>query len=107
MAAAPPPSGGGVFGYGVQAHMLAGESDRALAPAGDMGFNWIKQQVVWANLQPQPGAIGFGELGGIVSVAGQRGINVLFSVVNAPAWARGPGFDGAVGGPPADPQTYA
>ncbi len=38
--------------------------------------------------KPQPGAIGFGELGGIVSEANNRGINVLFSVVNTPEWAR-------------------
>ncbi len=61
----------------------------------------------WRLFQPQPGAIGFGELGGIVSEANNRGINVLFSVVNAPEWAREPGFDGSVGGPPADPHTYA
>lgn len=34
-------------------------------------------------------------------------MNLLFSVVNAPAWAREGGFDGNVGGPPADPNTYA
>jgi hypothetical protein len=48
-----------------------------------------------------------GELSAIVSQAGARGINVLFSVVNAPDWAREPGFDGSVGGPPADPNTFA
>jgi hypothetical protein len=31
----------------------------------------------------------------------------LFSVVNAPAWARPAGFDASVGGPPADPNTFA
>ena len=43
----------------------------------------------------------------IVNEAGNRGINVLFSVVNSPDWAREPGFDASVGGPPADPGTYA
>ncbi|MCC6167053.1 MAG: SH3 domain-containing protein [Caldilineaceae bacterium] len=105
--AAPPPAGGGFFGYGVQAHMLAGETGSALGAINDMGFNWVKQQVEWRLFQPQPGAVGFGDLHGIVSEAGNRGISVLFSVVNAPEWAREPGFDGGVGGPPADPQTYA
>ena len=72
-----------------------------------MGFNWVKQQVEWRLFQPQPGGIGFGELGVIVSEAGRRNINVLFSVVNAPGWARESGFDNSVGGPPADPQSYA
>ncbi len=104
---APPPSGAGFFGYGVQAHLLGGGAGAALNAVNDLGFNWIKQQVEWRLFQPQPGAIGFGELGGIVSEANNRGINVLFSVVNAPQWAREAGFDGSVGGPPADPQTYA
>jgi uncharacterized protein YraI len=105
--AAPPPAGGGSFGYGVQAHLLGGGSGSALNAVNDMGFNWIKQQVEWRLFQSDSGAVGVGELGGIVSEAGNRGINVLFSVVNAPGWAREPGFDGSVGGPPQDPQTYA
>jgi uncharacterized protein YraI len=105
--AAPPPAGGGSFGYGVQAHLLGGGAGSALNAVNDMGFNWIKQQVEWRLFQSDPGAVGVGELGGIVSEAGNRGINVLFSVVNAPGWAREPGFDGSVGGPPQDPQTYA
>ncbi len=105
--AAPAPAAPGFFGYGVQAHMLGGGVDAALAATSDLGFNWVKQQVEWRLFQPEPGAIGFGELHGIVNAAGNRGINVLFSVVNAPPWAREPGFDASVGGPPADPQTLA
>jgi hypothetical protein len=101
------PASPGFFGYGVQAHMLGGEVGRPMDAINDIGFNWVKQQVQWYLFQPQPGAAGFGELHGIVSQAQARGINVLFSVVNAPHWAREPGFNGDVGGPPADPQTYA
>ncbi len=104
---AAPPAGGGSFGYGVQAHMLAGEAGNAINAVSNMGFNWVKQQVQWKLFQPSPGPIGFGDLGGIVNEAGNRGISVLFSVVNAPDWAREPGFDAGVGGPPADPATYA
>ncbi len=107
VAAAPPPSGAGFFGYGVQAHMLGGGVGEALNATSDLGFNWIKQQVEWRLFEPTQGARGFGELHGIVNAAGQRNINVLFSVVNSPEWAREGGFDGSVGGPPADPNTYA
>lgn len=102
-----PPSGGGTFGYGVQAHMLGGGIDAATSATQAMGFNWIKQQVEWRIFEGSPGAIDFSELRRIVDSAGSRGIKVLFSVVNAPDWAREPGFDPSVGGPPADPQTYA
>ena len=106
-AGALPPAGVGTFGYGIQAHMLAGQAGPALDAVSRLGFNWVKQQVVWATFEPAPGGRGFGELQGIVAAAGGRGLNVLFSVVSAPAWAREPGFDGGVGGPPADPQTFA
>jgi hypothetical protein len=73
----------------------------------DMGFNWIKQQIQWKLFAGDGGGGNFGDAGAIVNEAGARGINVLFSVVDAPGWAREPGFDGSVGGPPADPSTYA
>ncbi len=104
---APPPSGSGFFGYGVQAHMLGGGIDEAVGATSGMGFNWIKQQVEWHRFEGSPGAVDFSELRRIVDAAGGNGISVLFSVVNAPEWAREGGFDASVGGPPADPQTYA
>ncbi|MCB0079255.1 MAG: hypothetical protein KDD73_17805, partial [Anaerolineales bacterium] len=81
--------------------------DAAVNATANLGFNWIKQQVEWRNFEGSQGAIDFSELRRVVDAAGGRGINVLFSVVNAPDWAREPGFDTSVGGPPADPQTYA
>ena len=104
---APPPAGGGFFGYGTQAHMLGGGIDAAMDATANMGFNWMKQQVQWSAFEGSPGAIDFSELRRIADAGSARGINVLFSVVNAPDWAREPGFDPNVGGPPADPQTYA
>ena len=72
-----------------------------------MGFNWVKQQIEWRVFEGSPGAIDFGSSDSIVNAANAAGVNLLFSIVNAPAWARESGFDGSVGGPPADPQTYA
>lgn len=99
---APPPAGAGFFGYGVQAHMLGGGINESMNAVSDLGFGWIKQQVNWSVF-----GNGYGEIGSILNEAGARGINVLLSVVDAPDWAREPGFDGSVGGPPADPGTYA
>lgn len=99
---APPPSGAGFYGYGVQAHMLGGGISESMNAVSDLGFGWIKQQVNWSVF-----GNGYGEIGAIVNEAGARGINVLLSVVDAPEWAREPGFDGSVGGPPADPGSYA
>ncbi len=104
---APPPVGGGSFGYGVQAHVLGGGVDDAMNATAGMGFNWMKQQVEWRVFEGTQGNVDFSELRRVADAAGGRGINMLFSVVNAPDWAREPGFDASVGGPPADPQTFA
>ncbi len=105
---APAPTGGGSFGYGVQAHMVHNEqAGQVMGSVQGMGFNWVKQQVEWKVFEGSEGARDFGALDGIINAAGAAGISVLFSVVNAPGWAREPGFDSSVGGPPANPQTYA
>jgi len=97
----------GFFGYGIQAHLLGGDIGRAFHSTNELGFNWIKQQVQWHLFEPSQGNVVLGQLHVIVNEAGNRGINVLYSVVNAPDWAREPDFDNNVGGPPQDPQTYA
>jgi len=101
------PSGGANFGYGVQAHMVdTGQEDKVVAMTAGMGFNWVKQQVEWKRFEASQGQRDFGALENIVNSAGASGLSLLFSVVNAPAWARESGHDGGVGGPPANPQTY-
>jgi uncharacterized protein YgiM (DUF1202 family) len=105
---APLPTGGGEFGYGLQAHIVhTGQQDLVMDKTRELGFTWVKQQIEWKIFESNPGQYGFGDIGPIVGSANSRGINLLFSVVNAPDWAREPGFDPNVGGPPQDPQTYA
>ncbi len=105
---APPPAGGGSFGYGIQAHMVDnGQEGMVMQKVNEMGFNWVKQQIEWKRFEASQGAIDFPSMDGIINAANGSGVSVLFSVVNSPGWAREPGFDGSVGGPPADPQTYA
>lgn len=105
---APAPSGGGSFGYGVQAHMVHNDqAGQVMAMTTGMGFGWVKQQIEWRVFEGSQGGIDFGSADGIVNAANAAGVNLLFSIVNAPAWAREGGHDGSVGGPPADPATYA
>jgi uncharacterized protein YraI len=103
------PSGGGSFGYGVQGHVVDnGQMFQVLDSMAGMGFNWFKQQIEWKRFESAgPGQIDWGAMDEIVNASGSRGVSVLFSIVKAPAWAREPGFDGSVEGPPLDPQTFA
>jgi hypothetical protein len=104
----PPPASGGAragFGYGIQADMISdGDHNRTLSHITDMGFNWVKQQVEWFRYNPAPGQYDWGALDRLVDSANAHGVNVLFSVVKAPGWARPAGDTDQ--GPPADPNTY-
>ena len=96
------------FGYGVQAHMIHnGQEGTAMDKTRELGFGWVKQQIEWKIFESNQGQYGFGDIQPLVNAANARGLNLLFSVVNAPNWARESGYDGSVGGPPADPQTFA
>ncbi|MBI1298645.1 SH3 domain-containing protein [bacterium] len=106
---APLPTGGGEFAYGLQAHMVhtGGQEGIVMDKTRELGFTWVKQQIEWKIFESSPGQYGFGDINPIVDRANERGMNLLFSVVKAPEWAREPGFDSSVNGPPLDPQTYA
>jgi len=107
-APAPRPSGGGSFGYGVQAHMIHNDqAGKVMQMTKGMGFNWVKQQIEWKVFEASPGEIGWSEMDRLVNEAAANGVNMMFSVVNAPNWARGGAGDLSVGGPPADPATFA
>jgi hypothetical protein len=66
----------------------------------------VKQQVEWKHFETSKGAREWGALDSIVAAANGAGVKVLWSVVNAPAWARG-GQDLSVGGPPNNYQDLA
>lgn len=103
VAAVAAPSG---FGYGIQVHAPGGDQ-RSIDAVKDLGFNWVKQQVEWHRHEGSPGARDFGGLDALASQANGSGVNVLFSVVKAPGWARPGNTDHSVEGPPEDPNTFA
>jgi hypothetical protein len=101
----PPPNTN--FGYGIQAHMVHnGQAGAVMNQINGMGFGWVKQQVEWKHFEASRGAYEWGALDEIAAEANARGIKVMWSVVNAPLWARA-GQDLSVGGPPNDPQDMA
>jgi hypothetical protein len=83
-----------------------GQEGIVMSKVKDMGFGWVKQQVEWKHFEHSKGAYEWGALDSIVGAADAAGVNILWSVVNAPAWARG-GQDLSVGGPPNNYQDLA
>jgi len=83
-----------------------GQAGMVMSKVKDIGFGWVKQQVEWKHFEAGKGAYEWGALDEIAAAANAAGVKVLWSVVNAPAWARG-GQDLGVGGPPNNPQDLA
>jgi hypothetical protein len=103
----PPPSTGTIgFGYGMCIDP-GNDLPRAIAMLKAAGFNWAKVQVRWENLEGSKGAINWGTMDDIVNKVNGAGVNLLFSVVTAPRWARPADTDFGVPGPPANPKDYA
>ncbi len=113
--AAPPPSAPAApatslldFGYGIQAYALDPDNaQRTLRHVNDLGFTWLKQQVRWKEMEPTRGRRQYGKLDDLIDRADAANVNVLFSVVKSPNWAREPGADTNVSGPPANNADFA
>ncbi|GIW11677.1 MAG: hypothetical protein KatS3mg061_2734 [Dehalococcoidia bacterium] len=103
-AAAPPTTPGWQFGYGFQVDQ--GNLAYGIEMTRKAGFNWVKFQVRWENLEPQKGQVNWAEIDRW-GERGAAGLKVLLSVVTAPRWARPPDTDFSVPGPPANPQDFA
>src|SRR5579883_589204 len=82
---APSPTTG--FHYGFQVQFYGVNQQQVLNQVTGAGFNWVKQQVRWADIEPTPGAFNWGPLDSAASLAQAAGVKVLFSVVAAPSWA--------------------
>jgi hypothetical protein len=93
------------FGYGIQ--VTSWDTAGSISAIRDLGFNWVKVQIPWKDLEGSPGAIDWGGLDSMVAQFNGAGIKFLASVPKAPNWARPQNSDMGVEGPPADPNTYA
>lgn len=75
-----------------------------------MNLNWVKIQVRWENIEPEPGQYDWSELG--LAMAGARafGIHPMLSIVTAPEWSRQTGREAGIStaqhGPPGNNEDY-
>ncbi len=90
------------LGYGMNVWLFGQDKDRVLGFVKGAGFNWVRQQVKWADLETSPGQYQWQELDNIVNALDRNGVRAIFSIVTAPGWA---GIGGS-GGLPADPANF-
>ncbi|MDT8304884.1 MAG: hypothetical protein RRC07_03015 [Anaerolineae bacterium] len=94
------------FGYGVQIHGNATVGDPVATMevvADQLGLDWIKVQLKWPLVYPEPEAEQWFFYDGVLDEADKAGLNVMLSVVGAPEWTRALGGEN---GPPDDYTQY-
>jgi len=107
--------GGNPYGINVflDQEVEEGKLRRTLEMVHDAGFGWIKQELVWNDVErPSKGQFVDGATGGsswakydhIVDWALRYDLDVIFRIDTSPAWAR-PGRD-KIQTPPVDPNDY-
>jgi hypothetical protein len=101
-----PAQGNLPFGYGIQVDPR-GNKNQNISMIKGMGFNWVKFQMAWKDVEPTPGGFSWGMWDDVIGAYAANGIKVLLSIPKAPDWARPPDDDRSVEGPPQDPNTYA
>jgi hypothetical protein len=93
------------FGYGTQSHAIVGDPNYAMdVISNQLGLDWVKIQMEWPLVQPDPETFQWYHYDGAVNDANAKGLNVLFSVVGSPEWTRAAGGNN---GPPDDYAQYA
>ncbi len=92
------------FGYGTQSHAVVGDPKFAMDNIrNSLDLDWVKVQMEWPIVEPDPDTFQWFFYDGVVDEANAHGINLMFSVVGAPAWTRAAGGEN---GPPDDYGQY-
>ncbi|HET7770781.1 MAG TPA: hypothetical protein VFN74_18560 [Chloroflexota bacterium] len=90
--------------YGMRVHLWWQDQNREVNLIKDAGFGWAGQQIEWSYVERVKGQPDWAELDRMVDAAMQAGVQLLFSVLGSPSWARA---DGRHNGPPDNPADLA
>ncbi len=96
------------FSYGINADLYYRESipfpklpDEVMGYVEDLGMEWVRVQVSWADVEPEQGTYRWEALDTIVDIVGRHNRKLLVSIVRSPTWATADGGHGM----PADPNS--
>ena len=97
-------SGGLVVGLNANAAGWGGASTagRLDLVTGATDTKWLREEIDWATVEPQPGVFDFSYYDHFMQLAAQRGLHILAVLYDTPSWA-GPAYNAI----PADPTAFA
>jgi hypothetical protein len=100
----PPTSAGLIVGLNCGCAGWGGSStaDRLDLVTGATGTKWLREEIDWATVEPQPGVFDFSYYDHFMLLAAQRGLHVLATLYDTPSWA-GPAYNAI----PSDPSAFA
>lgn len=82
---ATPPSNPDYLQFGIVEHLYYTDRDRVLQLTQNAGFDWVRQQVVWRDIEdPVNGIYGWDELDRIVDTVNAYGRKLLVNIVQSP-----------------------
>ncbi len=75
------------IGYGFNVQLYYTDKDKVLQTARDAGFNWVRQQVAWQDLQSANLLFNWGELDNVIDAVTRNKEKVILSIAKSPKWA--------------------
>jgi LysM repeat protein len=76
------------FGYGIQVYTNISNTPAVASQISQLGANWVKLDVSWADVEPLEGEFDYASLDAAVTAIDALGANILLNVYEAPAWTR-------------------
>jgi len=76
------------FGYGIQVYTNVSNTPAITSQLSQLGVNWVKLDVSWADIEPTQGQFDYAALDATVNAIDALGVNILLNVYEAPAWTR-------------------
>lgn len=85
--------------YGVVSHLYYTDRERVLTLNGIAGFEWVRQQIHWKDIEGAPNQYAWGDLDSIVNDVAAHNQRLLISIVKSPS------FYNPTNGLPQDPAS--
>lgn len=77
------------FGYGIAIHGTGGGNvDYMAGQVQGLGLGWVKQQMRWSDLEMDPGVFKWDDYDWVADASAEKGLKLMFSVLDAPDWLR-------------------
>ena len=87
--------------FGIVNHLYYTDRERVLTLDGIAGFDWVRQQIVWKDVEGPQGTYAWGELDKIVDDVAAHKLKLLVNIVQAPGFYTSDGKNGL----PQDPKA--